>query len=856
MGEGPTEGASRDLDSTLTVPAPRRAGAGLPGRLGSYRILRLIGEGGMGSVYEAEQEKPRRTVALKVIKPGVVSSQALRRFELESQVLGMLQHPGIARIYEAGTADSGQGLQPFFAMELVRGRNLLEHAAARGLGMRDRLELVARVCDAVQHAHQKGVIHRDLKPINILVDESGEPKVLDFGVARATDAELQTTVQTQTGVIVGTIPYMSPEQVAADPAGIDTRSDVYALGVVLYELLSGRLPYDLRGKPIPEAARVIGEEEPARLSSVDRSCRGDVETIVAKALEKDRSRRYGSAAELGADIRRFLSDQPIVARPPSAGYQIRKFAKRNKVLVAGFAVAFVALAAGAAISTWQAVRATRAEQLASARLVQAEQQAARAGAINGFLLEMLGSANPEALRRTDQAKGREVTVLQVLAEAVRRLDAGSLKDQPLVEAAARQVIGDTYKTLGRLDDADPNLRRSLELYEKDLGRDSVEIADAMSSLAWLRWAQGKQDEAEPLLHEAYGIKRRLLKEDDPALAKSLRNLAVLHAEMGKNAEAEPMYRQALAVFRHSPGPEDLEAATTLKELGMLLQEEGRLDESEPLLREALEIRRRVLGDVHPDVARALHDLAFLLKAQGKLPEAEQSLREAIRQWRAIYGNEHTDLAASLVNLGVVLRDEGRLDDAEQEFRQGLAIQRRVLAPDHPDIGSTLYNIARLLSSKGMAAQAEPLYGEAVSIGRKTYDQASPTLAGLLAGAAANLTALGNARRAEPLLREALAIYEKTYPAGDWHRCQVMSLLGEALTKQGRYTEAEPLLLDGYAGLKDNPAVSADRRRNTLERIVQLYEGWAAASPGAVAPGKVTEWKKKRDLELMTPAQQQ
>jgi serine/threonine protein kinase len=307
----------------------------LPTTIGRYRILRMLGEGGMGAVYEAEQESPQRTVALKVIRAGYANSEMLRRFENETQALGRLQHPGIAQIYDAGTAETPFGRQPYFAMELVRGETLLRYCDEHKLNVPQRMELMAKICDAVQHAHQRGLIHRDLKPANILVDESGQPRVLDFGVARLTDSDAQATRQTDVGQIIGTLAYMSPEQVLGDPADIDTRSDVYTLGVILYELLAGKAPYEI-GRQIHETVRTIREQEPSALRVIDRNFRGDIETIVGKALEKDKTRRYGSAADLAADIRRHLHDEPIVARPPTTTYQMQKFARRNKVLVTGW----------------------------------------------------------------------------------------------------------------------------------------------------------------------------------------------------------------------------------------------------------------------------------------------------------------------------------------------------------------------------------------------------------------------------------------------------------------------------------------------------------------------------------------
>jgi WD40 repeat protein/predicted Ser/Thr protein kinase len=348
----------------------------MPVQVGSYRIERLLGRGGMGAVYEAEQDNPRRLVALKVIRPGLAGHDFAKRFTREAHILGRLHHPGIAQVYAAGLADDGQ---PFFAMELVHGASLNAYANRRRLDVAARIELVARICDAVQHAHEQGVIHRDLKPGNILVDEMGQPKILDFGVARATDADLKsTTAATEVGQVIGTLPYMSPEQVAGDPAAIDPRTDVYSLGVVLFELLCGQLPYTLHGLPLAEAARVIHDRDPDRLGSVNTSLRGDVETIAAKALEKDKQRRYPSAAALAADLRRFLAGQPVTARPASRLYLFRKFARRNKALVGGVAATIVALSVGMVLSLTFAWGEARQRQLAEQQRQEAMREAYQA----------------------------------------------------------------------------------------------------------------------------------------------------------------------------------------------------------------------------------------------------------------------------------------------------------------------------------------------------------------------------------------------------------------------------------------------------------------------------------------------
>ncbi|NOT30831.1 MAG: protein kinase [Planctomycetes bacterium] len=373
----------------------------LPRSIGRYRILRKLGEGGMGAVYEAEQDHPHRTVALKVLRQAFVSSSALRRFELEGELLGRLQHPGIAQIHDSGQAETGLGPQPWFAMELVRGEPLSEHARSRGLSARERLELVMRVCDAVQHAHQHGVIHRDLKPGNILVDASGCPKILDFGIARVCDTDVQlTTRQTDVGQILGTLAYMSPEQASGDPAAIDTRSDVYSLGVILYELLAERLPYDLSGKQLPDAVRIIREDEPRRLSAIQHVHRGDVETIVHTALEKDKRRRYASAAALGADIQHFLRHEPIEARPPSRVYTLKRFVRRNRTLVGATLAVIVALASGLVAAVHFGLREAEQRRIAEGEAYRANlslaHQALRDGnpAVAG---ERLDTA-PDALR--------------------------------------------------------------------------------------------------------------------------------------------------------------------------------------------------------------------------------------------------------------------------------------------------------------------------------------------------------------------------------------------------------------------------------------------------------------------------
>ena len=443
-------------------------------RIGQYTIRGIIGEGGMGVVYEAEQESPRRTVALKVIRPEFATPAALRRFRHEAQALGRLQHEGIARILEAGRAAD----TPFFAMELIRGMPVLEYAAARAPDTRGKLELVARIAEAVHHAHQKGVIHRDLKPANILVDESGRPKVLDFGIARVLEeAGPGATLQTSAGQLIGTVSSMSPEQAAGDPGAIDTRTDVYALGLILYELLAGRRPFDLSETTLQESLRVIREEEPARLGAVDRRFKGDIETIAAHALEKDRERRYQSAAELAADLRRAMAHEPIHARPATTVYQLRKFARRNRALVAGAASAVLALLVGlvgVTIALRHAIAAREDE--ARARRV--------AEAVNLYLNDdLLSAVSPYEM-------GKDVTMRQVLDDAAAHI-AGRFDQEPVVEAEIRSTLGKTYWQLGELDRAEPQLVRALELRRMLPDTPGEELAESLTRLGHLYRNRGE-----------------------------------------------------------------------------------------------------------------------------------------------------------------------------------------------------------------------------------------------------------------------------------------------------------------------------------------------------------------------------
>jgi tetratricopeptide (TPR) repeat protein/predicted Ser/Thr protein kinase len=803
-----------------------------PQKIGKYRIVSTLGEGGMGTVYEAVQDQPQRAVALKVIRADFVSSQLVRRFARESEVLGRLQHPGIAQIYEAGTDDGPDGSQSFFAMELVRGVSLTSYAEGERLSLAQRLDLFTRICDAVHYAHQQGVVHRDLKPANILVDGSGQPKILDFGVARLTDADVQATRQTTVGEVVGTLQYMSPEQVNADPSDIDARTDVYSLGVVLYELVSGQLPYDLSRKMLMEAVRVILVDDPTPLGSVSRSLGGDVEVIVAKALEKEKTRRYESAEHLASDVRRFLRDEPIVARRASALYQLQKFARRNRALVGGVAIAAAVLVVGTVVSVWQAVRAIAAERLADTRRIEAESarvladqrraladsalqvadsargvalreqaaatasakratgEAAKAQAINTFLQDMLASPDPT------NARGKELSVRELLDQAGSPAATASLAAQPEVKAAVAATIGRTYLGLGLIDQAGPHFDSAYVIRRRVLGSRHLSVAESADELGKLAHARGDYPAAELRLNEALARMRAVLPATDDRITSSMQALANARYMQGDFAGAEKLYREALRRTRLRHGNPGLELAERLKALGNFLSYTARATEAQPLLAEALRIVRQVHGTTHPAVVEGLIALADAQLYRPDFAGAEGTLREALPIARTLYGAEHPTLANVLGRLGSALTSQRRLEEAEAPTREALVMRERVLGVDHPDVQLSRVDLGRLFQARSQFADAETLFTKALASRRSVLGDASPAVAATLM----DLGILASRREdwpsAEKRLREALPIWRS---AGiQDQELYAQAELGWTLQSQQRYDEAESQLTDALA----------------------------------------------------------
>ena len=781
------------MGSTLTAaegpmhPSAARSGAVtaalVPERIGEYRVVSVLGHGGMGTVYRAEQDWPKRTVALKVITAGLMTEPMRQRFRWEADVLARLEHVGIARIYEAGVATTPAGPQPFFAMELVNGLRLDEYVRRHSPPLKSRLHLLIDICAAVHHAHTKGVIHRDLKPGNILVTEEGKPKVLDFGVARAIDADIQSTMlHTESGQLVGTLPYMAPEQAAGKVKELDTWSDVYALGVIAYEILSGRLPYVVQGKPLHEAVRVICEEEPSRLSSVDRSLRGDVETIVQKALEKDKTRRYASAGELAADVKRFLDHEPIAARPPSTWYNLRKFARRNKLVVSGVALLIFVLTCGVVTSSWFAIVANQQRK-------QAAGERDNAKATLEFLTnDMLAGATPESI---PDEKVRNEIVRAMVTPAAERVGE-QFKGRPLIEASIRDALRNVLWKVGRSDLALPHAEAALSLRRRELGDDHLETIASTNNYAVVVESLGRAPEAEPVYREALERYRRVLGDDHELTLLAISNLGAVLQARGKLAEAQQMHHEALERRRRLLGDDHADTMTSMNNMGLLLKAQGKLAAAEPLYREALERRRRVLGDDHPDTLTSISNLGALLQAQGKVAESEPLDREALERRRRVLGEDHPDTLTSLNNYADRIWAVGRVAEAEPLHKQAMERRSRVLGDSHPDTISSLNNYALVLQALGRTSEAEPLHRQALERRRTLLGEDHPETIGSLNNYATLLQTLGRASEAEPLYQRALAQSSRVLGEDHPHTVTLLHNYASVIRVQGRASEAEPL----------------------------------------------------------------
>ena len=842
------ETPSRDLSEGVVTLAPGAV-------VGRFRIERVLGIGGMGTVYAATQDRPSRTVALKLIRPGFASAKMLRRFEVEAEILGRLSHPGIAQVYDAGVAQTPHGEQPFFAMELIDGVPLTRYAEQKNLATRERLDLMARVADAVEHAHQKGVIHRDLKPSNILVDASGQPKVLDFGVARVTDGDIQaTTMRTDVGALIGTIAYMSPEQASGDPAALDMRSDVYALGVVGYQLLCGRLPYEVGHKLIHEAVRVIREEDACTLSSVDRSLRGDVETIIGKALEKELDRRYQSAAAMAADIRRYLHDEPISARPPSAIYQLRKFSRRNKALVLGVAAVFVVLIGGIAATGWKAAQArARAAELELVTGFQSRQlnvidPQAMGDEMREYIIANAEDADRPQLRSllagvnfTDVAtRTLDVSLLEKSIDAINE----EFSSQPLVQARLLHTAAKNLLSLGLYDAALSPQARALALQREHLGDLHEDTLASINTMGLVRRRLGQIPDAHALYVEAAEGARRTLGIDHESTIEYLGDASWICYRLNRLSEAERYGRESLEASRRVLGPEHPRTLWKMNGMAFVLVDQGRLDEAEAYYRDVLAGRLRVLGEDDPSTLTAMANLAWFLIKVGRLDEAEAFQYSANEGRTRVLGAEHPHTLGGRSNLCGLLFRQGKIAEAEACYRDVLAAQRRAIGSRNHETLETISDMARFMDSTGALAEAESLYREAYegrrgSLGPDHFDTIRDG-----ADLALVLAKLGRADEALSVSLETVRASRDAHGADDARYSMILMKRGHVRQHLGDYAEAEIALLEshrivsgatGTAPLGNTPSTAA-------RALVDLYERWDEAEPGRGHDASAETWR--------------
>jgi non-specific serine/threonine protein kinase/serine/threonine-protein kinase len=764
------------------------------GQIGPFRLLQKLGEGGMGEVFLAEQIEPvRRRVALKIIKWGMDTKAVVARFEGERQALAMMSHPNVAKVFDAGATTQGR---PYFVMELVKGESITEYCDRQRLTTPERLELFKQVCEGLQHAHQKGIIHRDIKPSNILVQIEGDkptPKIIDFGVAKATEQRLtEKTVFTELGQVIGTPEYMSPEQAEMTVQDIDTRTDVYSLGVLLYELLVGALPFDpqeLRRAGFDEIRRRIREDDPSKPStrvstlgdasadsarkrrtdphSLARQLRGDLDWITMKALEKDRIRRYGSAYELAADIDRHLRDDAVLASPPSAAYRAGKFVRRHRtgVLLATLAVVFLA---GVAVRERVQFNRIAKERDRAAR------EAATASQALDFMVEMFEVSDP------CEARGNSVTAREILDQGASRI-VNSLEGQPEVRARLMGTMGRVYAKLGLYGQAEPLFDEALETWRNELG------------------------------------------ENHPSTLCSMSNLANLYVSQGRHAEAEPLYLETLESERPRQGDVSLCTLQSMSGLAMVYRSQGRYDEAEPLYLEALEAKRRALGNDDPGTLRAMHSLASLYRSQARHDEAETLQLEALEIQRRVLGDDHPDTLLSMNGLATTYRSQGRYDEAEPLYLEALEARKRVLGPDHRFTIGSMSGLASLYSRQGRYDEAEPLLRGAVEVRKRTLgDDAPRTLCSMDDLAVLYLQA-GRHAEVESLLLEVVGGLKDGPGVEDARTRKAMGHLAYLYKVQRRYDEAEPLYLEV---LETRQRLLGDDHPQTLEGmndVALLYE---------------------------------
>lgn len=867
LADSPAGGTTATLDPTGTSEFdPETHAAALPtsnfpGRdnytgaviAGRYTLLEVIGEGGMGSVWRAEQTEPiKRIVAVKLIKAGMDSKQVLARFEAERQALALMDHPNIARVLDGGIHDG----RPFFVMELVKGAPITDHCDDRHLTPRERLELFVPVCQAIQHAHQKGVIHRDIKPSNVLValyDDRPVVKVIDFGVAKATGGTLtERTIDTGLGGVVGTPEYMSPEQATFNNVDVDTRSDVYALGVLLYELLTGSPPFarkELEKQGLLEILRVVREEEPPRpstkLSTADTLAalsanrgtepkqltallRGELDWVVMRAMEKDRSRRYETANGLAADVQRYLAGEPVLAHPPSAAYRLRKFVRRNRGPVLAASVVLLALLAGIAGTAFGLARAEErrreAEAARDAEVAAREQTQKRLAQIEKgveLFAGMLTEINPR-----EEALGGDSLYVQLRKRAEKaadELDAEAVGDA-LAVARIQSTLGNTLYELGGLAKAVEVLKKAAAVRERELGADHLDTLTSLHDLALVYLAAGKSSEAIPLFEQVCNGFAKKLEPEHHETLNALNSMANAYRAAGRLPEAITLFERVRDIRFRTLGVDHRSTLTTLNGLAMSYQLAGRLSEAIAVHEQVRDARFRTLGADHLSTLITLNNLAEAYRLAGKLPEAIVLFEQVRDGFVKKLGADHPSTLTALSNLANTYQAAGKLPEAVAVHEQA-ATGVSKLRFQHEHAGKIIPNAIAAIEQAGQLAKAEGWLRQWLAVVRQQAGADSPAYADQLAALGLNLVQQEKWVEAEPILRECLAIREKKLPDA-WNSFNTRSQLGGALLGQKKFADVESLLLTGYEGMKTRekaiPPQAAGRIPEALDRLIEFY----------------------------------
>ena len=823
--------------------------------IGRYKLIRQIGEGGFGIVYLAEQSTPvRRQVALKVIKPGMDTREVIGRFEAERQALAMMDHPNIARVFDAGTTDSGR---PYFVMELVEGVPITMYCDANQSTTPQRLELMIVVCRAVQSAHQKGIIHRDLKPSNVLVtmlDGRAVPKIIDFGIAKATASSLgDTTMHTALGGFVGTPAYMSPEQAERSDTAIDTRTDVFGLGAIIYELLTGSTPIDsatLKSASLGEVARLIREAEASKPSTkvaalgdtgvpvaaargsdprrLGQMLRGELDWIVMKALEKDRTRRYDTAAALADDLARYLADEPVAAGPPSGAYRFRKFARRHRAAIGVAAIVTTTLLLGVAGTTIglvlegrqrQVAEARRTEavgarQLAERRQADADIQRRTAQATIAFLVDdVLAKASPE---HTTDRSVRDILVKALIEPAIATVNK-RFGDEPLVRAAVQETLAITLLRLGRFDLGLTQAEAALRERQAALGDDHPDTIAALDIYAQALGASGKCAEADASLRRAWEQDRRVLGDDHPNTLEVLEHYTQSLEFLQRYDEAEPLSRQTYDRRRRLLGDDHPDTIRAQRAYALLLSELGRPAEAKPLARQAWERSGRVEGEEDISTVRAANTYARVLSQLGQAADAEKLLRQGWERDRRVLGDQHPETIWMQTDYAVGLAERGNLAAAEPLLAQAWQSSRRARGDDNPDTMLILKSYASSIVVRSRLAAAA-VYSDAVAADRRAGRAQTAPFAELLYEQADFLRESNDVAGAVVPLREATDLLRNIAPDNP-HRGRDLYWLGACLLSSGHAPEAEEVFREDY--IYDLQQLGPDREhlRGSLQGLI-------------------------------------